>query len=100
MTSGTSRGEVKGRNHHPTIAVWDCSMRRHFEQRFLQGFTPGRIQDSGRLPMLLLFPGEDQLPNSSLARYLSLAARCHGTPDSRSCIGPQGLDVGGLRTAP
>ena len=91
MTSGTSRGEVKGRNHHPTLAVWDCAMRRHFEQRFMQG--------SGEMPMLLLFPGEDQLPNSSLARYLSLAARCHGTPDSRSCIGVQGLDVDGLRAA-
>ena len=92
MTSGTSRGDVKGRNHHPSIAVWDRSMRKHFEQRFLQG--------SGRLPMpmlmLLLFPGEDQLQNSSLARYLSLAARCYGTPDSRSCIGPQGLDTAGL----
>ncbi len=91
ITSGTSRGEVKGRNHHPTIAVWDRSMRQHFEQRFMQG--------SDRLPMLLLFPGEDQLPNSSLARYLSLAARCYGTSDSRSYIGPQGLDVGGLRAA-
>ena len=91
MTSGTSRGEVKGRNHHPTIAVWDRSMRQHFEQRFMQG--------SGRMPMLLLFPDELQLPNSSLARYLSLAARCHGTPDSRSYIGPQGLDVDGLRAA-
>jgi hypothetical protein len=91
MTSGTSRGEVKGRNHHPTIAVWDLSMLRHFDQRFMQG--------SGRLPMLLLFPDEDQLPNSSLARYLSLAARRHGTPDSRSYIGPGGLDVGGLCAA-
>ena len=91
VTSGTSRGEVKGRNHHPTLAVWDGSMRRHFEQRFMQG--------SGEMPMLLLFPGEDQLPNSSLARYLSLAARCHGTPDSRSYIGAQGLDIAGLRIA-
>ena len=91
MTSGTSRGEVKGHNHHPTLAVWDRSMQRHFEQRFMQG--------SGPMPMLLLFPDEVQLPNSSLARYLSLAARCHGTPDSRSYIGPQGLDVGGLRAA-
>ncbi len=91
MTSGTSRGEVKGRHHHPTIAVWDVSMRRHFEQRFLQG--------SGPLPMLLLFPDEQQLPHSSLARYLSLAARGYGTPDSRTYIGPQGLDVDGLHVA-
>ena len=91
MTSGTSRGEVKGRNHHPSIAVWDRSMLRHFEQRFMQG--------SGPLPMLLLFPDEAQLPNSSLARYLSLAARCHGTTGSRSYIGPQGLDVAGMCAA-
>ena len=49
--------------------------------------------------MLLLFPDEQQLPNSSLARYLSLAARCYGTPDSRSYVGMQGLDVDGLRAA-
>jgi len=91
MTSGTSRGEVKGRNHHPTMAVWDLSMRRHFEQRFLQG--------SGPLAMLVLFPDEQQLPNSSLARYLSLAACCYGTPSSRSYIGSQGLDVDGLCAA-
>lgn len=91
MTSGTSRGEVKGCNYHPTIAVWDRSMQKHFGQRFMQG--------SARLPMLLLFPGEDRLPNSSLARYLALAARSFGTPDSRSYIGAEGLDVGGLRDA-
>lgn len=88
MTSGTSRGASRGRNHHPTIEVWDRSMRRHFEQRFMRGDSP--------LTMLLLFPDEQQLPNSSLARYLSLAARCHGTPQSRSFIGPSGLDVDGV----
>lgn len=91
MTSGTSRGALRGRNHHPTMAVWDRSMRRHFEQRFLQG--------GGPMAMLLLFPDDDQLPNSSLARYLSLAARCDGLPGSRAYIGPQGLDVDGVCVA-
>lgn len=92
MTSGTSRGDVKGRNHHPTIAVWDASMRRHFAQRFLHGLaTP--------LTMLLLFPDDARLPNSSLARYLSLAARCWGTPDSRSYVGDAGLDLDGVCAA-
>ena len=91
MTSGTSRGAVKGCHHHPTLAVWDRSMRRHFEQRFLQGRSA--------LTMLLLFPDERQLPNSSLARYLGLAARCWGTPDSRCYVGPQGLDLDGLCAA-
>ena len=91
MTSGTSRGATRGRNHHPTIEVWDRSMRRHFEQRFMQG--------DGPLTMLLLFPDEGELPNSSLARYLSLAARGYGTPQSRSYIGPAGLDVDGACAA-
>jgi hypothetical protein len=87
MTSGTTRGDVKGRNHHPTIAVWDASMTRNFGRRFMAG--------SGPLPMALLFPDESQLRNSSLARYLSLAARTFGTPESRSFVAAGGLDVDG-----
>lgn len=89
MTSGTTRGDVKGRNHHPVMAVWDLSMRKHFEQRFLGG--------ARRLPMATLFPSHGQLPNSSLARYLSNAVREYGTPGSRSFVDvQQGLDVAGL----
>jgi hypothetical protein len=92
MTSGTTRGDVKGRNHHPTIAVWDLSMRRHFEQRFMQG--------TRQIPMLLLFPDETELGNSSLARYLSLAARSFGAPGSRSYVSvAAGLDVDGVCAA-
>lgn len=91
MTSGTTRGDVKGRNHHPTIAVWDRSMTRNFRARFLAG--------AERIPMVLLFPDQAQLPNSSLARYLSLAARTFGTPDSRSYVGPGGLDTTGVCAA-
>jgi hypothetical protein len=89
MTSGTTRADVKGRNHHPVMAVWDLSMRRHFEQRFLGG--------ARRMPMATLFPSHEQLPNSSLARYLSTAAREYGTAGSRSWVDvEQGLDVIGL----
>lgn len=91
MTSGTSRGEIKGRNHHPTIAVWDLSMRRNFERRFVRGAPP--------MPMLLLFPDEAQMGNSSLARYLTQAARHYGTPDSRTYVSAAGLDVEGLFAA-
>ena len=88
MTSGTTRGEVKGRNHHPTIAVWDLSMRGNFARRFMRG-TP-------RMPMATLFPDEQELGNSSLARYLSLAVREFGTPGSRSYVSAAaGLDVDG-----
>lgn len=89
MTSGTTRGEVKGRHYHPTIAVWDASMTRHFAQRFMQG--------TDRLRMGILFPDEEELPNSSLAHYLALAVRRFGTSDSRWFVGEDGLDVAGVR---
>lgn len=89
MTSGTTRGEVKGRHYHPTIAVWDASMARHFAQRFMRG--------TDRLRMGILFPDEEALPNSSLAHYLALAVRRFGTADSRWFVGSQGIDIAGLR---
>lgn len=88
MTSGTTRGDVKGRHYHPTIAVWDASMASHFARRFMQG--------DARLPMAILFPDEQAMPNSSLAHYLALAAQRFGTQDSAWFLGAQGLDVDGL----
>jgi hypothetical protein len=88
MTSGTTRSDVKGKHHHPTLAVYDRSMTRNFAQRFMQG--------SGKLPMAILFPDETVMPNSSLAHYLALAASEFGTPQSRHFVGPQGLDSAGL----
>ncbi|AEG93374.1 LuxE/PaaK family acyltransferase [Ramlibacter tataouinensis] len=89
MTSGTTRGEVRGRNHHPVIAVWDLSMRRNFARRFMQG--------APRMRMATLFPDEGELPNSSLARYLSLASRSFGAPGSRAYVSAAGgLDVEGV----
>jgi len=88
MTSGTTRGDVKGRHHHPVMTVWDQSMRGNFARRFMRA--------AARMPMLTLFPSEDVLGNSSLARYLSLAAREFGTLGSGSFMGPNGLDVDGV----
>ena len=56
MTSGTTRSEVKGRHHHPTLAVYDQSMTRNFALRFMRG--------SGKLRMGILFPTEQVMPNS------------------------------------
>ena len=84
MTSGTTRGDVKGRHFHPTLAVYDDSMRRNFALRFMQG-TPA-------MRMGILFPTEQEMPNSSLAHYLALALRDFGTPDSRYFVGFQGMD--------
>jgi hypothetical protein len=84
MTSGTTRGDIKGRHYHPTLAVYDLSMKLNFSQRFMQG------QD--RIRMGILFPDEMAMPNSSLAHYLALAVREFGTPASSYFLGSQGLD--------
>jgi hypothetical protein len=88
MTSGTTRGDVKGRHFHPTLAVYDDSMRRNFAARFMQGPQAMR--------MGILFPTEEEMPNSSLAHYLALAVRHFGTPGSRYFVGLQGMDSDAL----
>jgi hypothetical protein len=85
MTSGTTRGEVKGRHYHLTLQVYDASMLTYFRQRYMSGVN--------KIRMGILFPDEDQLPNSSLAHYLALAVREFGAPGSGYFLGPQGLDV-------
>ncbi|MCG2591565.1 long-chain fatty acid--CoA ligase [Ramlibacter sp. XY19] len=89
MTSGTTRGDVKGRHYHPTLAVYDASMTRNFARRFMQG--------ADRLPMAILFPTEEALPNSSLAHYLALAVQHFGAAESATFVSPQGMDGSGLR---
>jgi hypothetical protein len=84
MTSGTTRGDVKGRHYHPTLAVYDVSMKRNFSQHFMQG--------AEKIRMGILFPDEVAMPNSSLAHYLALAVREFGTTGSDYFLGPQGLD--------
>lgn len=83
MTSGTTRGDVRGRHHHPHLQVYDLSMRLNF-QRHIMGPTP-------RMRVMVFFPGEDLMPNSSLAHYLQLARTHFGTPDSRHYIDEHGL---------
>jgi hypothetical protein len=89
MTSGTTRGDIKGRHFHPTIAVYDQSMTRNFGGRFMQGSAP--------LRMGILFPDERELPNSSLAHYLALAVRHFGAADSAWYLGADGMQVDGVR---
>jgi hypothetical protein len=88
MTSGTTRGDVKGRHYHPTIAVWDASFTGNFARRFMR--------ETPRLPTAILFPDEEAMPNSSLAHYLAMAVRLFGTDRSAWYVTPQGLDVEGM----
>lgn len=85
MTSGTTRGDVKGRHYHPHLQVYDLSMTRNFRQRFMAG--------AERMRMGLLFPDEQLMPNSSLAHYLALALHAFGTPESRYFMDQDGLQL-------
>ncbi|MFE1599009.1 LuxE/PaaK family acyltransferase [Methylobacterium sp. ID0610] len=90
MTSGTTQAG-RGRSYHPTLAVWDRSMLDTFRRRVMRG--------RGRIRMGILFPDEAALPNSSLARYLTLARREFGTPESAVLVGAAGLDRDALLAA-
>jgi len=91
MTSGTTGRAARGRHFHPELAVYDLSMTRNFAQRFMRG--------AGRLPMGILFPDEQAMPNSSLAHYLALAQSEFGTEGSRYFLTPEGLHLPGLCAA-
>lgn len=88
QTSGTTRGDVKGRHWHPDLAVYDLSMTRNFRQRFMAG--------RDRMRMGVLFPDEQLMPNSSLAHYLALALHHFGRPDSRYYLDSAGLQLDAL----
>ena len=88
MTSGTTRGAVRGQNIHPSLDVYDLSMSRNFAQRFMRG--------APRMPMGILFPDEVAMPNSSLAHYLALAKSDFGSKDSSYFVSTQGMNFEGL----
>ncbi|MBA3479585.1 MAG: long-chain fatty acid--CoA ligase [Lautropia sp.] len=88
MTSGTTRGDVRGRHYHPTLAVYDSSMRSNFRRRFMRG--------EDRIRMAILFPTEEELPNSSLAHYLALAFQEFGSDDSEYFLSSRGLETARL----
>jgi hypothetical protein len=83
MTSGTTRGDVKGRNFHPTLTVYDASMLSNFAKHVMRG--------QSRMRMGILFPTEIHMPNSSLAHYLALALTQFGSPESAYYFDEQGM---------
>lgn len=91
MTSGTTGRGTRGRHFHPQLAVYDLSMKRYFVKRFMQGVE--------RMPMAILFPDEQAMPNSSLAHYLALAQSEFGSPGSRYYLNSEGLDMPALCAA-
>jgi hypothetical protein len=55
------------------------------------------MQGTSQLRMAILFPGEQELPHSSLAHYLAMAVREFGAPGSAWFVGARGMDTEGLR---
>lgn len=91
MTSGTTGRAARGRHFHPQLDVYDLSMKRYFSRRFMQGLE--------RMPMGILFPDEQAMPNSSLAHYLALARSEFGSAGSRYYLNSEGLDMAALCAA-
>jgi phenylacetate-coenzyme A ligase PaaK-like adenylate-forming protein len=83
MTSGTTRGEVKGKHYHPNLKIYDASMEHHFQKSVMKGHS--------QLPMAVLFPDENIMPNSSLAHYLANALKQFGAPGSGYYLDENGL---------
>ena len=90
-SSGTTRPEYKSRHFHPSLAVYDRNASINFAAHLLP--------DGRRLPMLVLFPAPDEMPNSSLAHWLALQARHHASDGGRWFVSTAGLDADGLTDA-
>jgi hypothetical protein len=86
MTSGTTRGDAKGRNYHVGLDIYDLSMKRFFEPSFMKNLGPRPL-------MATLFPSENHLPHSSLAHYLDLAKFEFGSSQSQCLFDGGVLDL-------
>jgi len=83
MTSGTTGDGLRGKCHHPTLSVYDSSMITAFKARFMP--------DLKTIRMGILFPTENQMPNSSLAHYLALAYSNFGSDGSQYLLTTEGV---------
>lgn len=91
MTSGTTNPNAKGRNYHPTLAVWDASMKQPFKHYVLP--------DVEKITIFVVSPAEDSNKNSSLSRYLSNAVAFFGSENSRFFFDENGLDMEAVAAA-
>ncbi|MDK8234506.1 hypothetical protein [Aerococcus christensenii] len=81
MTSGTTTG-ISGKHYHKDVEIYDLSAKTGFRQ----------FVTSEKLPMAILFPDEQEMPNSSLAHYLEIL-RKDGQEDSKHFITEKGLEI-------
>ena len=84
MTSGTTKG-IRGKHYHSTLEIRELSMIVNFKERFMK--------ETEKIRIGVLFPTENELPNSSLAHYLALGVKEFGTEDSCYLLNEKGLDM-------
>jgi D-arabinose 1-dehydrogenase-like Zn-dependent alcohol dehydrogenase len=95
-SSGTTQPERKSRHFHPSLTLYNLNAQLNFKAHVLP--------DRDHIPLLVLFPPRHELPNSSLAHWLTLTVERFGAPGSDWFISnASGLNgpriVAALRTA-
>jgi D-arabinose 1-dehydrogenase-like Zn-dependent alcohol dehydrogenase len=94
-SSGTTRPEHKSRHFHPSLALYDLNARLNFKAHVLP--------DVERMQCAVLFPHRNEMPNSSLAHWLTLMVQAFGTnptgKDAWFVTSAGGLDANGLTQA-
>ena len=91
-SSGTTKPERKSRHFHPSLTLYDLNAQLNFKAHVLP--------DRERLRFAVLFPPRHELPNSSLAHWLTLMVERFGTPESDWFVSnASGLDAPRLLAA-
>jgi propanol-preferring alcohol dehydrogenase len=90
QSSGTT-GEKRSRHYHPSLAVYDLSASTNWQAHVLPEGRPMRL--------LVLSPPRQELPNSSLAHYLSRMVECYGSPGSGFLLRDGQLDSSAIIAA-
>lgn len=88
MSSGTTRPEQRSRHYHPSLAVYDASIRTNFAALVLPEIDS---TERSALPFLVLNPRPEALPNSSLAYYLGRMVEWYGATGSGFFVDEAGL---------
>ena len=85
-SSGTTKPERKSRHFHPNLRLYDLNAAANFKAHV--------VPDRELMPFLVLFPPRQQMPNSSLAHWLSLMVERWGAPGSMWYVdSDSGLDA-------
>jgi D-arabinose 1-dehydrogenase-like Zn-dependent alcohol dehydrogenase len=74
-SSGTTRPEHKSRHFHPSLVLYDLNARLNFKAHV--------VPDVEHMRCVVLFPHRAEMPNSSLAHWLTLMVEAFGKAGPR-----------------